>query len=232
MYYKKNYSNDFQNIDSVFSQIRGRTYPKRRRFPYAKAKRGMGIAMQALKLAQHVKTLINVEHKFIDVEEAGFTVTNSGQVFLLTGIEQGDGESQRNGDKVKLTSNSMKMNLEINGTTAGIVRVLLVNDKVSKGVAPTFGELLQEQTIIGHYNPDNCPSRFKILSDKLVTLSSDNPQPVITLYDKLYHHITFTNTSATQADANTGHLYLFIITNLVDSQPAASFVNRASYVDN
>lgn len=182
-------------------------------------------------MARELKSIVNVERKYIDIAPSG-TSTTTGTMWFLSGIAQGLTETSRNGDKVKLQSISFKLLSSYAGSGC-ILRTILFIDKASSGVVPSASDLLQNVTALGHYNVDYCPSRFQILMDKRKVLNAVN-MPFIqeSLYKKVLHHLTFKGTSAAQADAATGHMYLFVITDAPATPPVYASEIRITYVDN
>lgn len=196
----------------------------------------MALAKAAYNGLINLRALVNVERKFKLGVVNNEVMTTTGTFYLLSGIAQGDGETQRNGDKVKLSSISIKGLLQLDiasdPLSRAMVRIILINDKVSNGIAPTAAQLLLTNTIYGHYNPDNCPSRFKILSDKVYNMNLDKTNQIYwRLYENLSHHLTFTGITENQADANTGHIYLYVITDL-QVNTTLDFNSKLTFVDN
>lgn len=214
----------------------------RRRFN-RKPRSMLGTAAKALSVALSVKKMLNVEHKFVDtlVSAAGAT---AGLVSPLSLVAQGVTENQREGDKIKATHLSIKFILAPSSTQSFLetFRFIVFKDKVSNGVVPTAAQLLQDTSAgvnqaFSHYNPDNCPSRFHILMDKLLysnVAGSGNQEPTIFFLEHaLNHHLTYTGATAVQANADTGQLYLYVqCDNVAGGQATYVASARMSYVDN
>lgn len=220
---------------------------KRSRRPMRRNKRGygqrsswVGIAKTALRTANFLKSLINVETKFIDTT-ATTNVSATSSIVPLTLCAQGVTDTTRNGNSIKAYKNSLKYNLSISGGTPtdGVVRVMLVLDKVSNGTAPLISDILDNTGALTetlcHYNGDNMGSRFIILDDKRYHLDTSGREQVTGhSFHKLRHHVKYDDTTAVIASATTGHLYLVFVSNnaTMAAEPSITYSNRFYFLDN
>lgn len=198
------------------------------------------IARYALKGINFLKSVVNVEKKRQDTQLVNVT-TFVPTIALLTGTAQGNDYNQRSGRSIKGWSNSLKYKVALNNTTPTkcMVRMILFNDKNSNGVTPQIQELLDTSLstdyMLLHYNADNAGSRFKILADKRFQLDPNSYNYHIgSLYHKIRWHCKYDGSTATQADAVSGHIYLMLVSDVVTSPtaPTVSYINRFTYVDN
>lgn len=208
----------------------------RRRYP--KKSRGskwggyLSTASKALAVAYGVKKLINVERKYV-VTSASTTFTTTPEIIPLSLIAQGDGETARDGNKVKAQGLSVKMQLK-GGNSRTFARVILFTDKDSTGNAPSASAVLESTTTLGHYNNVNCPYRFRILKDDLIPLeisTNDGNTKVRKYYCKMNHHITFSGSTAVQANANCGQVYMMLIGDVLNDG-SCEYSARLSFTDN
>lgn len=205
---------------------RNRRY--RKRYPkYTTAGSAMFLAKKAL-------SLINVEKKYVDNNNTGFSIGTTPTITPLSLIAEGITEGTRTGNSVKLYSHFTRFSVQINASaTATRVRMITFIDKVSAGSAPSVTQLLTASTVLSALNKDYCGSRFKILSDRMICLSQAGRQEAYTkVFNKLGTHATFIGSGATQADLGTGHVYLLFISDEATNTPTGSLYSRISYIDN
>lgn len=213
---------------------RGWTHVKKPRTPRGRSY--INIAMKALSMAKYVKSIVNVEKKYLDLTDTR-SVPQTGFVVLLTGIAQGTSAQNREGLSLKATSNSMKYDLLLQNVDA-VVRCIIFIDTSSNGVLPLVAEVLTaaQPFTVSHYNKGTIGERFKILSDKTITLNTQNfSNRHETIYDKLNHHVKYTNNpTGAQAECISGHLYALFVADqpTLANEPLITWSNRFSFVDN
>ncbi len=196
----------------------------------------MATASKALALALMLKKLINVEFKENETYFSA-TVPSTPRIDLLTQIAQGDTKENRQGNSVRAKSLSLKMRMSKNAAaTATIVRVLIVQDKVSNGVVPITADLFDTSSAPAYmapYNSDNAGNRFKFLRDKTYILSDGGGELRLQrLFNKLNHHVKWNGTTGVQAQCQTGHLYLITISSESTNVPNIEADVMLRYVDN
>lgn len=209
---------------------------------FGTAGKALATASAALSMAKMLKSLINVETKFIDTSLGGVLIpTATPTVVPLTLCSTGTNDETRNGNSIKASSNSLKFSLAINSTSPvdSDCRIMIILDKVSNGAAPLPSDILDNlggfTPTLAHYNGDNAGSRFVILYDKRFQLDTVNKRLIdASSYLKLNHHVKFDGNGSAIADATTGHLYLMFMSNVtpVASQPTISYSNRFYFIDN
>lgn len=199
----------------------------------------MSIATKALSMAKFLASVINVEHKFKDTVFPRAAVYSTPSVSFISGLAQGDTQNNRNGDSVKLSSVNLRGLITVGSSAVTRnVRIMLINEKVSDGAVPTLSDVLDNSTlpnVYARYNPDNAGTRFKILFDKRYIVTPTTNAVKFNVYRKLQHHLKFTGTTANQADASTGHLYVLICSddNGVDTNtPEVEWNSCIRYIDN
>lgn len=199
----------------------------------------MAMASKALSMAKFLASVINVEHKFKDTVFPRTPIYSTPSVNFISGVAQGDTQNGRNGDSIKLSSVSVKGLCTVGASaTTRIVRIMLVNDRVSDGAVPALTDILDNSTlpnVYARYNPDNAGGRFKILYDKRIVVSPTTNAIKFNCYRKLRHHLKYTGTTANQSDASIGHLYVLLCSddNAADTNtPEVEFNSCIRYVDN
>lgn len=127
-------------------------------------------AYRALKMARRIADAVNIEYKERDTFNQ-ITPTWTGSVVSLVGnIIQGDGQSERVGDSIKLQNLTMRM-IVTPGANTEYLRVIVFHDK--QNAITTGAQLLQNtgsiQTIISPKNEDN-KYVSKVLYDKVIPI--------------------------------------------------------------
>jgi hypothetical protein len=209
---------------------------------FGTAGKALATASAALSMAKMVKSLINVETKFIDTTLGGVLMPSASPTIVpLTLCSTGTNDETRNGNSIKAKSNSLKFTLAINSTTPldSDCRIMIIYDKVSNGTLPIATDILDNlggiTPTLAHYNGDNAGSRFLILYDKRFQLTNNDRRLIDgSSYLKLNHHVKFDGNGSLIADATTGHMYLVFMSNVaaVASQPSISYSNRFYFIDN
>lgn len=192
------------------------------------------IAIKALKIAANLRKLINVEKKFIDTQNNGFTQNTTANIGGLTLTAQGSATNTRDGNSIKSMGLKVHYAVKLHSSAAfSIVRVIIFKDCSSNGALPAAADLMQDTTILSHYNTDN-NARFRILSDKFINLtdSGANQQNITRDFINVEQHIKYLGTGDTPSDASTGHVYIFTQSDQGTNLPTIRYAMRYNYVDN
>lgn len=163
----------------------------------------------APKVKKYVKKCMDklVEVKYYQGTMAITDISASGTVHggTLSSIQQGDGDSQRDGNIVKLKSYSFRFDISDAISANSIVRVILVWDKQCNGANGTVADVLATTASNSGYNHDlvvgHGGGRFNILFDKTYTL-----RPSIATTSTVQHVTGSVNLEGKHAryDANAG----------------------------
>lgn len=200
----------------------------------AKGMSAYDVAMKALKGLQFVRGIINAEKKFFDTSVAS-TYTYNGAVNCLTLVPGGSALSQRNGNSIFVRGLSIRGSILLDtGTSSCVVRMIVFQDLDSDPGTVNPTDVVQT---IGTADAPYAPvenvnrRRFKILTTKMVTLSSsgDIMLPFKT-WIPLKTHCRW-NTS-TASDINKGHIYTLILSDRTTFPPTIRYVSRVHYYDN
>lgn len=209
-----------------------------RRKKYNKSSYGnnaLSIAKMALKGVGFLKSVLNPERKFLDFVGTNFAVINTGTFDYLSGIAQGDGVNARSGNSVKLSSMLFRATISLDpaATVSSNVRVLLFYDKDNLGTAPAVTDLLQNVTV---HSPlelsTQTGGRFQVMYDRVFSLNLTRQNTNIKVYKKLSHHLKYGGTTAAQADARSGAMYLLLLSDATVNFPRINLTNRIRYYDN
>lgn len=146
-------------------------YPTRKRKPsyYSCGKMVYGDAAKALKLAKHLKTLVNVEIKNHDVQQTTVQVGSAPVIVQLTNILQGDTTGTRDGAQCKVIALEFTMQVTLNSSAARTAfRCLIICDRqTNKQIYIAQDVLADVSSPDMIYSPKNLNNnkRFQILAD-------------------------------------------------------------------
>lgn len=217
---------------------KGRRGKKKFKLGRKLAKRGSiygSAAQQLWKDVKWLKSVINVEKKVLDTALLNQVILNTGQVVWMSTITTGTAYNQRTGMVVKASNISLRMNLTYNsaGTDNQQLRVVLIyNKSLTQGVTPAIGDILQNiNTPLSPYNLDNVGD-YVVLYDHKYDLDSQRPQKQCNVYRKLHHHIRWDVSGDAIADTETGHIFLFLLSDQAANGPSVDIYSRLRYVDN
>lgn len=204
----------------------------------------MDMARKALKNVHYIKGMINCEKKYNDQSNIlmNQSINTSGVIQLISGIPQGDGDSQRDGNSVLARSLLIRGSLNSNMATGAIqnqvVRMIIFQDKnVSGGVTPTVSDILEAANVgteRAPFSPLNVHinGRVKILRDRLLKTikTQDTGMMIVNEYIKLYTHLKFNGSLGTNVSG--GAIYALFV-NGNDSWPCeADLLTRIGFYDN
>ncbi len=208
---------------------------RRRRRRAAPQSRGyLNTASQALAVAYAVKKLINVEY-FRVATSFNVDPNTTGAVANMTNISQGDGTSNRQGNKIRAKQLLVQGKIRLHpSATDSHVRMVLVRDNNGSTTQPTIAQLYGSATnffnnLLKVGDPQT-NSRFSVLWDKLVLLNSDTPTKGVHYTMPLDHHIYYSGTAG--SDEGKGNIYLMIASNEATNDPIVSILCQVVYIDN
>lgn len=211
-----------------------------RRYP----RRGNGstdyikMARTAYRGVKYIKSMINAEKKSIDLTPAIFPQNNTPFIFFTTGVSTGTDETNRDGRSILLKSIYIR-SLLIRGAVDSVCRIIVFIDKAPNGVLPTASDLLTGTSgpgwVLTTLNQDNAGSRFKVIADKMVTLSAgSSTTKEVTIFRKLNHHAKYDGITNNISDATTGHVFVLYVSNVsaAGDSPQIQSSYRAMFYDN
>lgn len=188
-----------------------------------------------------VRKLISAshEHKFIDQNISGASISDSGVVYRLDQVVQGDSDQTRTGDSVDLKELQMRGGWEV-ADNYNVLRAIIFQATAahSSTSLPTVGDILLSgyvgttSVVYAPYDKDRTGpgGQYKVLWDKTFTADTDDPVSVFqtTLrrgFRKRVQYIGGTTTA-------TGGLYvLFVSDSGAISHPGLTFVARTVFTD-
>lgn len=205
---------------------RKKTYKKKGACTYT------DMALKAWKGVKALRGIINSELKYSDQILGATSSSSSGTVIPLTGMAQGDDNSQRNGDSILAKQLQMKYQVEFNAlTTAGaIVKMWIVKDKQQVAdTTPAFTDIFENTNVFSFLNKATI-KRFTIISSKTFTFDAAKLQYQMEFTKNLNHHIRFNGSAST--DRQKDHYYLVVCTDVNSNVPNYLYASRLTYYDN
>lgn len=195
-------------------------------------------AARALVALKGASNLLNAEIKYID---AGAAVASSStaSVIYLSGVPQGDGQSERDGLSLKLKGGLIKLMLTANASASRTTeRILLVADTRCQKALPTAAEIIDTTRVTGLLNLTTWTNRFIVLHDETTVIGTTTGAGLNSWWKTLDFqalmdvHINYTNTSAAITSANEFALYLVHWNNEATNTASLNYDSRLFFVDN
>lgn len=225
-----------------------KTYKKKTK-KYNKSKRyrrvsgeviAANLGAKAYNLAKKALKSLNVEYKYADFDNS-IVVTNAptwanGNIFSISGVLQGTGESNRVGNQVEFKNFSIHGTLQQSAAaTYQATRLIIFKHKSPQGGQPTVSEVLDASSgapyINAHYNLDNVPQAIQILSDTKHTTNDNAPYKPFNINIEKDVKTRYLSTGGTYADVNTEGVYILILFN-GSGYSQARISTRVRWVDN
>lgn len=181
------------------------------------------------------------ERKAIDYASAIYDCDTTGSVTVINLIGQGSDFGQRIGRQVTCTAIQMEGHIQGQLTgNASKCRVMFIWDSQPNGVLATVNQILSNSTAASFMNL-NFRDRFKVLMDHNVALqgyleaanaTGASTVSNISFYKRIFYKTTFSGTTATIGDIQTGALLMLTVG---DNAPGAGFqligAMRLRYID-
>lgn len=212
-----------------------RTKRKGRKRPYYDKYTYAGIGNKVYQDVMWMKkklTKLNVEVKYHDYSANGTCVVPGSAGFAqLTSIAQGDGQSARDGNSIKLVATDFRINLKQAATpTNQRVRFMLVRQGYNDGYTPTVLDLLTAADIDSFRNVNESKG-YKVLLDKTVNLDVISREMYTAKFHfKTMNHVKWDGTAG--GNTTFGHLWWMIMTEEATNQATYDVCARVRYVDN
>lgn len=187
-----------------------------------------------------IRKLINVEEKYLD-NSGNPTFDRNGTVAYVSGIQQGDGVTDREGNSVKVQSFALQFLITWNPASTSAVgcRILLVRDLQNQGatiaasdVLETVGSSTAPVTYIDYTNGPFSNKRFSIVYDKLLTVDQYNPITHDMFKSNHDCHVAYRGTTSAVASAGNGSYFLVAVSSDATNLPSIIYSTRMVYTDN
>lgn len=199
------------------------------------------LATRTARGLNEIRKLINVEQKYFDRAQSAVAPTQAGTVSYLCNMAQGDDVSQRDGDSIKLQRFFLDLHISRNAlsTANELVRVLVVRDLQNDGTAVTGADVIAQASSVHapicQVNVLNGPAynkRFSVMFDEVVALQANDTNHVLKLKSVHDCHVYYRGSTANQADAGNGSIYLLLLTDATATLPSVDFISRMEFTDN
>lgn len=215
--------------------------PKERDAVGAYASDAWSLAKRTAYGLNEIRKLINVEQKF---KEAGGSLTydRNGSVTYLSGLDQGDTTTTREGSSVKVQAFRLRYIAVHNGAITGPTnhRILIVRDMQNQGATFAASDVLET---VGTSNAPNAfmdftngplqNKRFAVVYDRQFMTDPNKlgvTESAVTSHDV---HIYFRGTDSTVASAGSGSYFLIAVSGDTGANlPSLIFNTRFEYTDN
>ncbi len=204
--------------------------------PYKKRykKKRKGKAKQALKLARFAVSLASKTKKRND-NNVGRTLVPADTVSytLLNGLTHGDAENNREGNTAQFASFHIKLEMFKNAAVDhNFIRIMLIQDKMTDGLNPASGTLLQSgNNLLSSINRDYL-SRFKILWTKYVALNSGaSTARIITIYKKVSILSRYNGATNALSSMSENPVFITFQSDNQTNQPTVALYSRNCFYD-
>lgn len=197
------------------------------------------MAQKALRAANYVRTLINVERKAFDKTITSTSITQTGVFSALHLIPQGTTGQTRDGNEVKMISLMERFTLARNsaGLVVQRVRYILFKDNqfLPGASTPSLADILENTTlnILSPLNiiDGNAGNRFQIIKDHVYSTDDNNKQQItVENVYKIQDHLHYVGTAGT--DIVSPVYYALFISDVASNQPVVEAYYRTRFVDN
>lgn len=169
---------------------------------------------------QSIATLVNralekrLETKVFAQGALGAATTTAGAVVqLTTGITQGDSNSQRTGDQIRIKH--LKFYFRFTAvTTSQSVRLVLFRDKLNQSALPAVADLLVNGVWISPYTTTRQlqEKRFTILADEILDCNVNGETVKSIVLERANVGLcSYTGNAGTASDGGPGALFFIII---------------------
>lgn len=193
-------------------------------------------ARKALKMAGHLKRLVNVEIKNFDILQTSVSLSATPIIIQLSNIPQGDTTVTRDGAQCKVLSIELSI-LLVRSSAANVtaVRLMLVCDKQTNQAIYLNSDLLANVTlsdnIVAPLNLNN-KFRFNVIWDRTFSLNNASTTKVIKNVFSMSKILRFDASTSMIADLTSNSFSLVQVTNETTNFPAITMFSRIRFVDN
>lgn len=190
----------------------------------------LGYAKKALKMANYLSSIINVEYKYWEADQA-FTANYNGTLTNICAPTQGVSVIQREGDSMKMKT--CQLTGEITGGSNGpeVVRIMIFIDK--EGLIAGTGSSLLENTasasvVRSSLNQDN-RNDVNVLVDESFAMDTYHP---IAIFNYVVSVETHQHFLAGSANVKNNGLTCAVFSQFATNSPVVAYHSHTTYVDN
>jgi hypothetical protein len=174
------------------------------------------------------------EPNSFDVILAATAQDYSGNVYSLSDVSQGDGDSNRTGDQVTPTNLEFRAQV-LAGDASNLFRIIIFRWNPSDSSAPTVTSILQgvasTNAPLSALNRDNYRGKlFDVLLDRLISVDTYNPSACLSEMIKLNAQKKLAYTAA--GTTGMGKIYILAVSDsAAAAHPSLQFDTRLNYFE-
>lgn len=196
--------------------------------------RGVGAVAKLARDVSYLRSVVNVEKKYIDNTN---TTTSNGTaaLVLLNGLSQGTTAITREGQSIKMSSIFFHGLWAINSlASTTLARVMLILDTQANASVPAASDILVTPSAVLSPLTIGNGMRFKVLMDTRVSMSINGVEQIRRKrYMKCGFHVKYnTGNAGTIADIQTNSLYMLHVSDSNVNAPSFAYWIRVRYIDN
>jgi len=203
----------------------------------SKRKKGRSIAstaIKALRVANQVKNLLNVEVKHHDDNDV-FDVDDLGDLSPLMAVSQGSSGTTRDGDSLKLTGVSIRGKVAYNAALGGTQRVRVILMRLPASTVLTTNQIiLGTGTTYAVDAPQVWQNKqyAKFLYDRTFNLYNESEVKSFHIKKKLGFHIKYAAGTVSPVTNDVRLLVISDTPNAGANFPICQYWSRFTFVDN
>ena len=194
------------------------------------------LAKKAAAGVNQLRKLVNVERKFVTLENQSPTTTTSGSCNLLNGVPQGDGAETRDGASIRFVKLQFRTTFQLhNSATRTFVRAMLIWYRENNAGAKAVSDILQQPTDTKSFENENNIGKFRVLKDRHFALTdTDVSALTIDWIVKSDWHSTYSpaSTGGAATDMQTGSLYFVVLSSEATNAPYCYYSSKCVFIDN
>lgn len=185
-----------------------------------------------------IRKLINIETKFLDVNQVSTAINTTGGMIPISEIAQGLTSANRVGDSIRIQHIEIRGRVNANPAAGNsLTRVMVVRDLDGYGTAPAPSNVLEVTGSVGApLSPEkyNQRERFAILYDELVVTNGTTQgmsSVPFTFMSAHSGHILYLGTTAAPASDGKGSLYVVAVSDEATNGTSLAFYSRITFTD-
>lgn len=213
---------------------RGRRRKPKKYSRFSRFARGVGTVTKLARDVQFLRSVVNVEKKYLDTIVA-ITPSTTTNISVMNAMAQGTSAITRQGQSVKNMSMWIQFNAMINAAaTQTFLRMVVVCDSQCNAAAPTAASLFVTPGDVLTPLVIGSAKRYRILADKRIALNINGHQNQIgKIFRKLYFHTEYnTGNAGTVSDIVTNSISVLSWSSEALNTPNLNYTFRLRFVDN
>lgn len=224
---------------------RKRYYPSRGRgrgYYGRKGKRKNYIFYRRLKnktywMAKKALALTNPEFKLHNFQQTANTINTSGTIDTISLIAQGDTDTTRDGNSIKITRMHIRGFIKQDAVaTQTMIRMMVVLDRQTNGAQFSMSDLIADTTagdaIVSPLVINN-KFRFRVLVDRVYHMSSESSTIIkFNIFRKMGMKMRYSANAAAITSCPSKSIAVVFISDEATNSPTVTYFSRLRYLDN